>query len=590
MQTPKFSLVLIAKNETKTLPKAMKSLEEFTSRGGEVILLDTGSTDGTAELARSLGCTVTEVGEKFIKIIDKDLADNINEVFIRGGEAPIVKDGNRLFDFAAARNYATSLASNDMICSLDADEAYTNFDIDILNQLIEDGYEQFEYNFVFSHDSYGKPAIKFIQSKFFDRRKIQWTGVVHEVLSGTGKRLLLPEDTILLEHYQIPGGEHRGNYLVGLALDCYENQDKERQSHYLAREMLWTNRPHSALAEFQRHTEMNGWPAERAQSMIFMGDCYSNINQPERQIAMYNKAFYHDPNRREAIIKIARFYKKNNQPLLVKMYAEMALNIPWTDYYANDRSMYEQEPHELLYWTYGWLGDIDNALKHISKCLEYLPGYHIYLHELHYYLKVSICIPTLGRPEKLKRLIDSIHLNAGYDNYEIIVREDQPIPNNVGAPKMLKECVKDSKGQLVMFLGNDCIGEKDFLKEAVFAMARAFPNLDGMIGLNDQHWPEGYVATHWLASKALLPHLGGEFFNTNYHHVGCDNELQGRCELIGKYKWSENAKIFHDHPVNSKWQKGVDEIYNDSYHTFKHVHDIELLKKRAKELGFESRL
>ena len=104
MQTPKFSIVLIAKNEVKTLPKAMKSLEEFTSRGGEVILLDTGSTDGTADLARSLGCKVTEVGEKFIKIIDKDLADNINKVFIRNDEVPIVKEGNRLFDFAAARN------------------------------------------------------------------------------------------------------------------------------------------------------------------------------------------------------------------------------------------------------------------------------------------------------------------------------------------------------------------------------------------------------------------------------------------------------------------------------------------------------
>jgi len=249
MQTPNFSVVLIAKNESKTLPKAMKSLEEFTSRGGEVILLDTGSTDGTAELARSLGCVVTEVGEKFIKIIDKNLADNINEAFVRNNETPIVKEGNRLFDFAAARNYATALASNDMICSLDADEAYTNFDIDRINQLIDEGYEQFEYNFVFSHDMYGKPAIKFIQSKFFDRRKIQWVGVVHEVLSGTGKRLLLPEETILLEHYQIPGGEHRSNYLVGLALDCYENQDKDRQSHYLAREMLWTNRPHSALSD-----------------------------------------------------------------------------------------------------------------------------------------------------------------------------------------------------------------------------------------------------------------------------------------------------------------------------------------------------
>ena len=155
---------------------------------------------------------------------------------------------------------------------------------------------------------------------------------------------------------------------------------------------------------------------------------------------------------------------------------------------------------------------------------------------------------------------------------------------------MLKRCVEASNGQLVMFLGNDCIAEKDFLKEAVFAMARAFPNLDGMIGLNDQHWPEGYVATHWLASKKLLPALDGEFFNTDYFHVGCDNELQGRCELMGKYKWSEMAKIFHDHPVNHRWKEDVDEIYQDSYYTYKHQADIDLLYERAKKLGFEARL
>ena len=34
--------------------------------------------------------------------------------------------------------------------------------------------------------------------------------------------------------------------------------------------------------------------------------------------------------------------------------------------------MYEQEPHELLYWAYGWVGDVANAQKHILICLDYL--------------------------------------------------------------------------------------------------------------------------------------------------------------------------------------------------------------------------
>ena len=184
MQTPKFSIVIIAKNETKTLPKCIESLRDFTSRGGEIILCDTGSTDGTPELARSLGCKVTEVGEKFITTLDEETANKLNERFVVEGETSIVQAGNRLFDFAAARNYATSLASNDMVCTLDADEEYSVLNIDEINKFVEDGFEQGEYQFIYAHDWMGNPAVQFIQSKLFDRRVVKWCGVVHEGGAG----------------------------------------------------------------------------------------------------------------------------------------------------------------------------------------------------------------------------------------------------------------------------------------------------------------------------------------------------------------------------------------------------------------------
>ena len=760
-----FSICIIAKNEAKTLPRLIESLSEFKAHGGEIVVVDTASIDNTAEVARSLGCKVTEVGEKFVTTINFKLAKKINERFVVEDEKFIVDSGDRLFDYSSARNFSTSLASNDMICTLDCDESYVRLDIDKIDQLIAEGWEQFEYNFIFAHDPWGRPSIEFVQSKFFDRRKAKWEGIVHEVLQGQTKKMFLDRDVILLEHWQEQGKDHRGRYLTGLALDCFRHPDKDRQSHYLARELLWTGRPKSAIREFQRHIAMNKWPAERAQSMIFIGDCYGMLNDPEKQIEWYNKGFYHDGSRREALMKIAHFYLHNKNYLGADVFAAAAMEIGWVPYYANDRGHYTNQPHEILYRAKGWLGDLEGATKHLLEALKIQPynaEYHrdtkfyfpyatpdiegwmdfeelLFLYESaqkmdsvceigswkgrsthallssgakitavdtwkgsedvkdatnalakqedvfevfkkntqqftnltinrnssvdaakeypdgsfdmvfidaghtyeevkadirawrnkakilfcgHDYKedvwmgviqavdeelggidgvagtiwykwiskpKVSIVIPTLGRPDKLHRLLKAIKENTGYDNYEVIVKPDQFPPNNTGVPKLLKQGVAESNGDLVMYLGNDCIPQKDFLQMAVFRMIKAFPSLDGLVGLNDGYWKEGEIATHWLASKKLLPYLGGEFFHTGYYHTGCDNELTEMCRKIDKYVWAEEAKVMHDHPIMDGFTKPLDEVYQLAYDKDRQEHDKKLLRERAKKLNFSLR-
>lgn len=386
---PLFSVVCISLNEAHTIHKMMWSLREFQDRWGEIIILDTWSTDGTAELARSLWARVTEVWEKFIQIIDEETAKRINDRFVVEWEADLVKPGNRLFNFAAARNYATSLASNDFIMTMDIDEVYTNLDIDKVNGLIEEWYEQFEYQFIFAHDVNWNPSIQFIQSKAFDRRKISWSWVVHEVLGSNQevKRLLLDESIILLEHYQEQGKDHRGNYLVGLALDCLEHPDSDRNSHYLWREAFYTWRPKSAIKELTRHVNMHKWTAEAAQSMIFIGMCYGQLWEEDKQIEWYHKAFDLDPNRREPLIRLAEFYNKKNNPKATAAFASAALQIPLSDYYANDMNHYKEYPHQLLYNALGWIWDIDWAKGHLLKALEYNPYNNRDLENTKYYFE-----------------------------------------------------------------------------------------------------------------------------------------------------------------------------------------------------------
>lgn len=196
MQPPKFSVCVICKNMARTIPRLAASISEFLQRGGQWVLVDTGSTDGSADVARSLGAEVTEVGERFMITIDAELAQKINERFVVGDEQPIVQPGSRLFDFASARNFGASLAVNDWVSWADADEAFTTLDIDKINEIISDPeLVHLEYEFCFAHDAMGNAAVQFVQSKFYRHigeldangkptKRMRWAGAVHEILEA----------------------------------------------------------------------------------------------------------------------------------------------------------------------------------------------------------------------------------------------------------------------------------------------------------------------------------------------------------------------------------------------------------------------
>lgn len=381
---PKFSVVLIARNESKTLPRLVDSLKDFQARGGEIILLDTGSTDGTPDVARGLGCKVTEVGDRFKVTIDKETADKINNWAIVKGESPIMNEGDTLFDYSSARNFAATLSSNDMIATPDCDEIYTKLDLDKVNSLIDSGTQQFEYNFVFAHDPEGRPITEFMHSKFYNRVNLKWVGIIHEVLSGNAKSTYVGEDIIKLEHYQNVE-TNRSHYLTGLAYDCFMNQDNDRNAHYFARELMYKGRFKSAIEQFERHIAMNKWPTEASQSMIFIGDCHIYLGNEENAISWYTIAYNKEPNRREPFMKLAEMYYRKGQALPAVAYALAATQVPGVNYYANHQPYYTNIPHEILYWGYWQLGKFEESKKHFLKALELQPNNPKYLADKQWY-------------------------------------------------------------------------------------------------------------------------------------------------------------------------------------------------------------
>jgi len=574
---PLWSVVVIARNEEKTLPRLLKSLEEFRARGGETIILDTGSQDKTAQVARDWGCRVEEVGDRFKIQITQELADKVNADKVVG-EAPILETGQSLFDFTSARNYAASLATTDMISMPDCDESFTTLNINEINKAIENGAEQLEYNFVFSHDNQGRPLIKFLHSKFYNRTKLKWQGVVHEILSGEARRVFLPENIIYLEHYQ-NHETNRSGYLKGLALDCYLNPSNDRNSHYLGRELLWTKRPRSAIKELERHVAMNKWPAERSQSFVYMGQAYADLGEEDKAIECWHKAIQVDCSRREPFLKLADYYFKKDDAMRARIYATAALEIPQSSFYADNSEHYRHVPHELLYWACWWSGDREKAKIHFNEALRFAPLNSKFLHDARFFVTlptVSFIIPHLGRDKGLERCLASIKaLNYPQELIDVCVL-DEVEPT---VPQKVKQGVEKTKGEYLVYGANDVEFLPDSLIVAILTSLREKKRLVAFH--SEELLPDnGNICAHFLIKRDLIPLIGGEIFDTEMIHCGVDNLLWAKCGKINEAIHDFDAKILHHH--FSKQEAEYDWVYERGWKNADK--DRELLKKKLKEL------
>lgn len=107
----KLSVVIITYNEMRNIERCIKSVADFAD---EVVVVDSLSNDGTQEIARNLGA----------KVIEQPFLGHI-----------------------AQKNYAKSMASNEWVLSLDADEEVSSvLKASILAALQEPLYDGYKMN------------------------------------------------------------------------------------------------------------------------------------------------------------------------------------------------------------------------------------------------------------------------------------------------------------------------------------------------------------------------------------------------------------------------------------------------------------
>ena len=193
---------------------------------------------------------------------------------------------------------------------------------------------------------------------------------------------------------------------------------------------------------------------------------------------------------------------------------------------------------------------------------------------------ISIIIPII-REEEAKRCIKAIRENAGLpiDQYEIVTEIDT---EGVGCPEMVKKLTEKAKCDLIMFLGDDTVPEKNFLRNALDAMNN-LPDGWGVVGLNTKGPIFGEEANrfpknsnpmaHWMAHIKMIDHIqGGAFFSGDYKHCWCDNELKDIAEELGRWVFADDSRIDHIHPINKTAE--TDDFYKKAYLEENNIHDF----------------
>ena len=200
---PTFSLCMILRNEAKNLSRSLKPIAGLFD---EVVVVDTGSEDGTPEIARSYGARVV----------------------------PIPWPD----DFAAARNASIEAARGDWILWLDGDNRMPPQGVETLRQQLDHHRQS-----VFWCTEVVIPAgERLIQKRVFPRRpEVYFTGRVHEQLTHppSFKSVLTTVEIFHWGYQDRAGAREKGRRnLVLLERMARENPGDQYVSYQMGKTLL----------------------------------------------------------------------------------------------------------------------------------------------------------------------------------------------------------------------------------------------------------------------------------------------------------------------------------------------------------------
>ena len=269
------SLCMIVRNEEDVLGRCLSSAADLVD---EIIIVDTGSTDRTKEIA----------------------AEYTEHVY----------DFTWIDDFAAARNASFSKAHCDYCMWLDADDilkeqdrqefiqlkASLTSDIDVVMMRYHTGFDE-KGNVTFSY--YRERIIK-------HHAGMAWKGAVHEVVETKG-RVIYSECAVT--HGKLHPSDPDRNLRIfegllrkGIVLD-------PRQQFYYGRELYYHQRYQDALTVFENFLNNGqGWVENQIEACRHCAYCHYCLGQDDSALMALFRSFSYDLPRAEICCDIAAHF------------------------------------------------------------------------------------------------------------------------------------------------------------------------------------------------------------------------------------------------------------------------------------------
>ena len=388
----RLSLCLIAKNEAESLPRLFKSLGNFK---GEILIVDTGSSDNTVELARTFGATVITMGSYFCKSLSQDDVDKIEKTFrspIRYRNGTRVSGGDTFFDFGAARNFAIDQCTNDIIIMPDCDEYFVDVNWDLIQYFFDQNLaEALQCQLAYTSDVTLNKAV------VFDRKKYRYKHIIHEIAINIelnpdmNKCLLLPHQIFSLKQKQ---DNKPRTYILPLLYCYFRFPEDIRYKFYLAREFAYdyTIRDHKddnnydaakLLMELVEYIEKTNMAKESVKDLDEY-DTYYTLISTFMGLKQWDRALYysfHSLNfvgpRPEIFIMLSEIYLEKAQFDRATIYAQSAINslteLGFEKFATKTYCFYYEKPYVTLYNSYYVQNQYDKALEVYETIKKYAP-------------------------------------------------------------------------------------------------------------------------------------------------------------------------------------------------------------------------